>query len=310
MNTNPLNVERGDSLDDLLGARTETVRAPVTPPASYQPKDFSEPCPKCRGTGRFVGWSGRSFGQCFTCKGKGKKTFTTSPERRAQSRASKAAAESRKADAAIEDFKALHPALWAWMDGSTFDFAVSLLGSLRRYGSLTENQIAAAYRALDRLEIAKAAREAEKAAREAQMGAAPVVDGVGVDRLKAAFDAARAYAEAKGKGITIRNPKIFIGEMVISPAKAGSKNEGALYVKGGRGFEAPYLGKIAGGKFFAARECSPDQQAKVLAFIADPKAAAEAHGQETGVCCVCGATLTSEWRVRGIGPICARKMGW
>ena len=28
-------------------------------------------CHKCQGTGRFVGYSGRDFGECFTCDGKG-----------------------------------------------------------------------------------------------------------------------------------------------------------------------------------------------------------------------------------------------
>lgn len=94
--------------------------------------------------------------------------------------------------------------------------------------------------------------------------------------------------------------------MTISPAKATSANAGALYVKAG----STYLGKITGGKFFASRDCQPEEQAKVLSFVADPAAAAKAYGQETGVCCVCNATLRSEWRLRGIGPICAEKMGW
>lgn len=182
MNTKPLDIGSGDSLDDLLGARSEAVRPVVQPPASYQPKDFSEPCPKCRGTGRFTGWSGRTLGQCFACKGAGKKSFKTSSTDRARSRENAQAREAAKAASALDTFKAEHPDVWAWMDGSTFEFAVSLRGSLERFGS--------------------------------------------------------------------------------------------------------------------------------LAFIADPKAAAEAYGQETGVCCICNATLTSEWRLRGIGPICAQKFGW
>lgn len=298
---NTLNITQGDSLDDLLGERTDSPKAAPAIPASYKPVDYSEPCKKCRGTGRFV--RGHFAGPCFACKGAGKKTFKTSPAARSQARVSRVAREEANHNAKIEAFRAEHPKVWAWLSGNTFDFAVSLNQSLANYGSLTDNQIAAAYRAIERLEIAKAAAEAAKAA-------APVADSAGVDRLTAAFDKARAAAAAKARGLTIRNPKITIGDIVISPAKAGSKNAGALYVKGGRDYEAPYYGKIAGGKFFASRDCSPEQQAKVLAFIADPKAAAEAYGQETGVCCVCNATLKSEWRLRGIGPVCAEKMGW
>ncbi len=74
--------------------------------------------------------------------------------------------------------------------------------------------------------------------------------------------------------------------------------------------ERVYLGKIVGGKFHASRDCSLGQEKQVLAFVSDPAAAAKVYGQETGVCCVCNATLRSEWRLRGIGPICAEKFGW
>lgn len=34
-----------------------------------------------------------------------------------------------------------------------------------------------------------------------------------------------------------------------------------------------------------------------------------AFGREIGVCGKCGRTLTSEWRKRGIGPVCAKRQG-
>ena len=43
----------------------------------------------------------------------------------------------------------------------------------------------------------------------------------------------------------------------------------------------------------------------------DPQAASVRYGHEIGACGVCGRTLTdSDSRERGIGPICAAKMGW
>src|SRR5262245_51692353 len=45
-----------------------------------------EPCPKCRGTGRFVGYTGRLLGPCFACKGAGKKTFANTAPVRAANR--------------------------------------------------------------------------------------------------------------------------------------------------------------------------------------------------------------------------------
>ncbi len=152
----------------------------------------------------------------------------------------------------------------------------------------------------------RAAKRAEwAAANTAKAEATPVVDTAGVDRLKMAFDHAIAYSAAKGRGL--KNPRITIGDMVISPAKENSKNPGALYVKA----HEEYLGKIVGGRFHAVPTCTEVQSEKILAFVADPQAAAEAYGIETKQCCICNTTLTDPKSVaRGIGPICAAKFGW
>lgn len=47
------------------------------------------------------------------------------------------------------------------------------------------------------------------------------------------------------------------------------------------------------------------------AIVADEQAASTLYGREIGRCGICGRTLTDEdSRARGIGPICAEKMGW
>lgn len=40
------------------------------------------------------------------------------------------------------------------------------------------------------------------------------------------------------------------------------------------------------------------------------EACARRYGVEIGECCRCGRTLTSEWRLQGIGPVCVGKAGW
>ena len=160
-----------------------------------------------------------------------------------------------------------------------------------------EGQRAAVERCIAR-EVAKATARAERNEQ------APQADTAGIDRLKAAFDTAARYIAEKG--LVRKNPKITIGGLTISPAKENSKNPGALYVKE----SGAYLGKIAGGRFFASRECSQEQQTQVLKFVADPAEAAKVYGQDTGTCCICNAELKSEWRHKGIGPVCAEKFGW
>lgn len=289
-----------DDLDRVIsGATTEVRTAPVAAPASYVQPTYTEVCSKCRGTGRFTGWSGRTFGECFTCKGKGRFEYKTSPEARAQKRQQAAPRAERLEADAWAIFKEQNPAVGAWIEArrASFDFAAKMYDAATRFGGLTAGQTEAVERCIAR-DAAKAAERAERAQ------AAPQADTAGVDRLKASFDRAVAYAAEKG--LTMRTPKITIGGVTISPAKASGKNPGALYVKAG----TTYLGKIQDGRLFAARECTTEQEKQVLSFIADPAEAAKVYGQTTGVCCVCNATLKSKWKLAGIGPICAEKMGW
>jgi Family of unknown function (DUF6011) len=268
----------------------EMIAAPkgatVTPPANYRPMDFTQPCRKCGGSKVFRSYSGRVVGPCFACKGEGSKTFKTSPVARAK--AAVARVERKQADAAsaVAAFAEAHPAVWTWMNGSSFPFAVSLKDALERFGSLTANQLAAAEKCAAKL----AEKRAEKAAD------APVVE---VSALEKAFDAAVASG--------LKYPRLRVAGIAVTPARAGSKNAGALYVKAGD----QYLGKITGGQFFATRECTTEQKAKVVEVVSDPEAAAKAYGIETGTCSCCGRELTDPVSVaNGIGPICATKYGW
>lgn len=287
-----------DSLDDIFGAPTGEVRvAPVRPAPEFKSFEqrFVENCQKCRGTGQ------TRWGVCFRCKGAGGKVFKTSPEDRAANRASAYNRKAAAATDALAAFEVKQPLVWAWIKANAqkFEFATKMVEVIVRYGDLSEGQLAACQKMLDR----ETSRSAERTQR---LNSAPQVDTAGIDRLKLAFDKARAYAAAKATGLSIRNPKITIGGMTISPAKAESKNPGALYVKAG----GQYLGKIADGRFLSVQGCSPAQREQVLKFVADPAEAAKVYGQETGVCCVCNATLKSKWRLAGIGPVCAEKMGW
>jgi hypothetical protein len=285
-----------DHLDALFAGDVGPVRSEPVKPVEYKPAttQFEEGCPKCRGTGRFVAYSGRVLGNCFACKGAGKKVFKSSAADRAANR-EKAAMKKELATAEqIAAFQQREPEVFAWLNTETqkrepFAFAVSMVEAIGKYGDLTDRQ----------LDTCK--RLAAKAA--APKVQAPSIDTAGIDRLKESFDKAIAYSAAKGLKLS---PRITIDGMTISPAKANSANPGALYVKAGQ----IYLGKVAQGRFYASRECTDADSAKVQTFIANPAEAAKVYGQTTGTCCICNATLRSEWKHRGIGPICAEKFGW
>lgn len=269
-----------DDLDALLAAPVRVDAKPLPDLILAA----GENCPKCRGSGKFRGRNGRIFGDCYHCKGVGKLFFKTTPQARAQAGAKRAARKVLSATENLDAFKVEHPDVYAWFDGSTFPFAVSMREAVTQFGRLTDRQLAAAVTCVQKLDAAKAAR----AARDD--------NAVAVDLSKIEEALTRA-AQTVGK------PKLRLAGLTISLASSASANAGAYYVKSSAN---GYLGKIVSGKFIRTRECTDADEVKLIEFARDPKAAAIAYGRETGTCACCGRTLTNRESIElGIGPICA-----
>jgi hypothetical protein len=291
-----MNTDLNDSLDDIFGAPSGEVRtAAVRAPANYVPRDFTEPCAKCRGTGT---WKGR--GQCFACKGVGKKTFKTSPETRNAQQASR---NERRAATSTENeamFEAAHPGVLKWLSiaSSRFDFAGSMVEAIGKFGDLTEGQMAAVIRCMER----DVARGQEY---EARAAAAPVIS---MAKIEECFATVMATGRRRLPILRVsvgERPNVRCFE--FSKAGEHSRNPGAIYVKGANG----YLGKVTAGRFSCQPACTPQDKADIAAAAADPYAAAIAYGRETSNCSCCGLTLTDPASIeRGIGPVCATKWGW
>ena len=159
------------------------------------------------------------------------------------------------------------------------DFARSLDSYLLKHGTLTEPMF-------------DAVRKTLVPAREA-------VDVVGVARV------AEAFATAQGNGV--KRPKLYLGDFTFKLAPPKGRNANAIYVTEGE----TYLGKIIDAKFHAARDCSDEKRAEVVAVCANPAEAAIAYGQRTGICSCCARELTDPVSIeRGIGPICETKYGF
>jgi hypothetical protein len=296
-----------DDLSDLLGAAATGPAAALIyrAPDSFKPateRVFTEPCSKCRGSGRFIGWSGRTLGACFECKGTGKHTFKTAPEKRAAARTSAAARKVRTAAEARDAFAAASPDVFSWLQkpcSPGFDFPAKMLAAVEKYGSLTDGQMAAVRRLMER----DTARVAERAARVA---AAPSVD---MAIIETAFAKARTAAADDSEGIKWLS--LRLDTFKFSDAPARGQYAAAVFVSEGKGESKRKLGRISGGKFHRSFQCDDATEARILAAAADPKAAAIAYGQRTGSCSVCGRELTNaNSRTAGIGPICAEKYGW
>lgn len=298
----PIDFNKGDALDDLLGGG-----APITPrtlPSApeferirAEVPEFTEKCPKCKGTGSFRSWSGRTVGQCFHCKGKGSFAFKTSPEKRAVSRESAAARKERDQAEVWTIFAKENEGAAAWIlaNAPTFAFAASMRDAVHKFGHLTEGQMDAVNRCISRHADRIAARQVaqtEQVARSVDLTASKISE---------------AFAAARGKGLkrlTLRYEGIKI--------KQSRKDADTLFVTDHRAWpDQTYYGKIVASRFMPTREC-PDEIRTRLAIIAqDPAAAAKVYGKETGTCCCCGAELTDPVSIaNGIGPICAGNYGF
>lgn len=252
--------------------------APVAP-------EFKEICKKCAGSGKWRSWGGYSGGECFACKGVGYRVFKSSSEDRAHRREQAAERVARTRQQYRDD----HAQEFAFLDArqGRWDFADSLLQAFDKWGSLTENQLAAVRRAME-----KSAARVQQAAVEA-----PVAD---VSKIEEAFATARMNG--------LKRIGVRLATFKFSPAPETGKNPGAVYVKDVNG---EYLGKVLNGRLFASRECGEKRAADIIAAAADPHAAAVAYGKEFGSCSICARELSDPDSIdRGIGPICAGKYGW
>lgn len=290
-----------DPLDDLFNSDPSTRRSEPAPvPASYHPRPtFIEACPNCRGTGRW-GYSGRP---CFKCQGSGRLTFNTTPERRERSRQDGARRRQNRVEerrASVEQFKIDHAAVWAWLvanrENQRFAFPRTMLEALQQFGGLTDNQLAACQRLVAR----DGQRVEERATRQQENSVT-----IDIGKIEASFEHARQAAAADGEGV--KWLRLRLDTFTFTPAPAHGRNAGGIYVREGQA----YLGKVMGGRFLPARECTDDQKARIVAAAADPAGAARTYGLRTGSCSCCGRELTNRASIDlGIGPICAAKYGW
>lgn len=286
------------NFDDLdQDPLAEVLAAPIAPraiPANAPADLIFENCRKCGGSGVFTSWNGRSVGQCFACKGKGRLGFKTPAPVRASRREDAARRAATAAEGAWDAFALdfAPEAAWLAAEAGRFPFAASLRDAVRKFGRLTDAQLAAVRRCM-----VKGAERATARA-EVQKTASRPLD---ISKLDEAFAVARASGAVKAA--------IRTGTVVFSLAPAGGRNPGSIYVKDRSSGE--YLGKIAGGRFSASFACTETNAADVAEAAADPKAAALRYAAETDECSVCGRLLTDpDSKAAGIGPVCAAKFGW
>jgi hypothetical protein len=250
-------------------------------------------CPYCHGAG------------CIECGQSGTVTVnpkvqTSGDELRAKRRAAYRKGQDTKRRKLAEFHRDNRDTLRKLSEMSDWnDFARSLIAQAADK-PLSEKQMAAAERMIAKVEATRARKAQERAA------AAPEVD-------LSAIEAMFATAIAKG----FKRPSYRAEGLYIKLAPANGRNAGALYVlndekrePGRYGEQRVYEGKVSGQRFFRTRNTEPTTEPALQRIAADPLAAAVAYGRRTGTCAICGRELTNHESIeRGIGPICADKMG-
>ena len=181
-----------------------------------------------------------------------------------------------------EDNKKIVFALKDIMSWNTF--AKSLVDQVASKGSLSDKQLFAASAMLAKIKANKAERESN-------------MISVDVSRILAVLDKADP---------AMKTPKIRVGDFVFSKPAPHSKNAGSVYIKQ----LGEYIGKVTGGYYLPVGNVSKDTIAEIQEICKDPMESAVAYGRRTGNCAVCARELTVKESIdRGIGPICADKLG-
>lgn len=295
-----------DPLDNLFEGDTGPVRThAIAAPATYTPavERFTETCPSCRGSGKFVSYSGRTVGNCFKCKGTGKMTFRNSADTRARARTQRAERQARNQQEDFNVWQAAHPAEATWLvdTAARWPVAASLLAAVQKYGDLTEKQMAIVTNGL-----------ARDAARVEARANAPAPATIDISKLEAAFSTAIERATRPGQMGTFVKPIRLLADngtaLKFAPGSPGSRWEGEMFVKTEDGKK---LGSIKDGKFARKFDCTPVEAEAVLETAQNPEKAVVAYAKAYSKCGVCGRGLLNDESIaRAMGPICAARFGW
>lgn len=173
-------------------------------------------------------------------------------------------------------FAEMYPREFAWINSSSFDFALAMRETLKRYPTLTPKQLAAVQKCM--------------AFRQAPTEDPVLTSGLDLSKLPEGRYAVPGGPRQKFQ-VAKPDGKWLGWTFVSDAAEYGNRQR-----IGVQPYNAFYRG-------------THEQDLRIIA--ADPQAASAAYGKLTGTCGVCGRPLENEESVaRGIGPICAGRMGW
>jgi len=169
-----------------------------------------------------------------------------------------------------------------WINTSSFDFALKMRLAYMRWGSLTPGQLDAVHNCMR--------VDAEIKRTQAHYAPEPKMQ-LDLTKVPSGF-----YAVPDGAT-----------RLKVKIARGTGRWQGYIFVSDGAVYgQAREYGRQAPGGRYTGQIIEP-----LLAIAGDPQAASVAYGRLTGSCGICNRPLENQESLdRGIGPICAGRLGW
>ena len=169
-------------------------------------------------------------------------------------------------------------------------FAASLVKQFDTKGQLTEPQLFSASAMLMKIKNNAEERAAKKAEQKKNMLSLDVSKILAIldktEGVERRYSNGREYVTKK-----VQFPKVRVGD---------------FYIK----YQKEYIGKVLGGYYLPVNSPSDEVISEIKRICEDPLESAIAYGKRTGNCAVCSRDLTRHDSIdRGIGPICAERLG-
>lgn len=270
------------------------------PFSSSKKTDKPFKCEACNGTGTWKKSYHYATGEvktfqntCYKCKGSG--GFMTSAQDRQKAKIERKKKRRAQENANFDSFASEHKEVCIYILENTCDmarkyddwnkFMSDLAEKIRKYGELSDKQIAVVEKAIQR----KKDWEAKKNQPSANINISVVRDKL-----------------LLGKE-TWKRPVLRAGDTFkFTLAPETGKNSGCVYIK----HHGTYIGKIDQKNDFFPYKATKEQMTYLKEFAKDPLKELKAYGSNTGSCGFCGRALTKkESYTVGYGPVCAEKFG-
>lgn len=292
---------------------------------------FVESCPKCGGSG-----SWRAGYPCFKCKGTGKLEFKTSAQQRSSGRKSAAKSKVKQAEKTAAEFDQWLidecPDVAEWLRSNPGNsFTQSLVAGGKKYGHLTEGQVAGVRKAIARDADSTQDFVAWCESHEGVLGWLVSETDKGSEFAGSLLAAGKRFGSLSDGQLNAVLQNLSEGSATddavdLTPLVKGyyavpdgdtrlkiairrpgknSRWHGWTFVDDG----AAYGSRRTYGKQAPDGTYAGSIQEQLRAVLANPLEAMKAYGHLTGSCGKCGRILEDEQSVAlGIGPICASKM--